>query len=359
MIKFLYPTNLIVNGVLIIANIFYVSDYIYLISPSPLTYNMNDIKIMIDGIIVAYQKILNNNYKKTHESVQIIRINFNGKINEPIKITILYMDEEYHMTLNENFFVKNEKIDKICAHTLFKSDYDLLINYITHHKSLGIKNYILYYNDKLNKLQNDAKSILEYLNNDDQINVTFIEWDYKYWTGIDETWKSYTDINICHCAQITAINDMLYKSKYMFDYVLFSDLDEYLYLEKDINDLLNNNVDVDCFIIYMYWSKYISEHNIDELISITDFTDYFNINNFNKYKTDIPDVREHINRSKIIVKTSNNFINNIHKPYFDISINNKDITLKLNTIYIDGIYQIANLKDKYRKTIIDTYNYYV
>ena len=70
----------------------------------------------------------------------------------------------------------------------------------------------MYYNGKI------TDEIKKYYNKDD---ITLIEWDYIYWKS---------GMYSRHYAQLGQIHDAIYRfGKDRFEYMLFCDLDEYIY----------------------------------------------------------------------------------------------------------------------------------
>jgi hypothetical protein len=118
---------------------------------------------------------------------------------------------------------------KLVAMTMFKSDSDLIESYVSYYKKyLGIEHFFMYFNGN-----EDEFSRLPKVND-----VTYIQWNFPY------------RVNNLHYAQIGALNDFLYWSKHMSDFVLFNDLDEYIQnnTQKDIKLFLQNEgTEYDCF----------------------------------------------------------------------------------------------------------------
>lgn len=350
MLEFHSPLNLIVDDIVIVYNIFYSNDYIYIISNN---YFMEDkitrflsLDFKINHITTDHINLFSN-IEAYHESNNIYKIkNIYG--DEHILLTIIYNNNNYEFNLSEKHFISSEKYDLISLMTLFKSDYELLLVYINYYKSIGIKNFTFYYNytfDDLKKLKNIDK-IIETIEKDESIFVNFIEWPYNYWIKFDN--------NLNHNAQTPAIADMYYKSSNRFKYLYFNDLDEYLFFDDpkvlNIQDFLKKYDNIDVFQLNMYWSKYINEtiekdKNGMELISYSDLEKNFDVKKF--IIQDNPKKNDIVNRSKILLKTNLGGCS-VHKEIRHLYSNNGPIKIDYKRKIINGFYHICNLKDKPR-----------
>jgi len=347
MLYFEKPVNLIVDDLVIVYNVFFTSETIYVISNNYYTedkkrllnleFKINDVKTKNINLFrdLCHQESINL-YKLQNESNDYDK-----------KLTVCYKDNEYDILLTKQNFIY-EKNDFITLMTLFKGDYELLPTYICHYKNLGVKHFYFYYNysyEELIQLKNIQK-IIDNINTDDEIDCTFIEWNYPYWKTVNT--------NFIHYAQCPAMCDMYYKSKHLFQYIYFNDLDEYLFFQdKDVNnfnELINKYNSIDVFQFNMYWSKYVIENNKEQdsnentLISYFNFNKSFNVNNFV-----ILDQKERskTNRSKILLKT--NLLGClVHKEINKLSSNKGKINMPYNRIILDGFYHITNLLEKKR-----------
>ena len=198
----------------------------------------------------------------------------------------------------------------------------------------------------------NAINILNDISNDNDINVKLIEWNFTYWYKP----PNYTIHSI---AQLTAITDMLYKSKYLFEYVFFNDLDEYLFFDnnesyENIFQLISKYEEYDCIKFNMFWSHYINdtvvfndEHNI-KTISYENFNNNFNINNFTKDEN----VTNDDWRTKCIIKTNSNYYYLVHRPCttYYCKKNNSIELVKLNLTEkrLDGFFHLMNITEKIR-----------
>lgn len=127
--------------------------------------------------------------------------------------------------------------------TLFKDDYKLFPIFYEYYKNQGVDHFFMYYNGKL------TKEISDIFNFND---VTLIEWDYQYWN--DSKYK------YSHHAQLGQMHHAIYRyGKNISDYMIFCDLDEYLYINDTINikNYILNNSDIDKFGFCNKWSNTI------------------------------------------------------------------------------------------------------
>lgn len=348
MIYFEKPINLIVDDLVIVYNIFFTTETIYVISNNYLTEDKKrflHLEFKINDFSVKNINLFDTNC--FHESINLYKLQNDSNDTEK-KITVCYNDKEYDIYLTKQNFIYEEN-DFITLMTLFKCDYELIPTYIYHYKNLGVKHFYFYYNysyQEFIQLKN-IQEIIDNINTDDDIVCTFIEWNHKYLRHING--------NLIHYAQCPAMTDMYYKSKHLFQYIFFNDLDEYLFFQdKDIsnfNQLINKYNNIDVFQFNMYWSKYIIENimecdnNGNTRISYLNFKKHFNINNF--VITEQKD-KNHIHlRSKILLKT-NLFGCTVHKPINRISSNTDIIKINYNSIILDGFYHITNLLEKKR-----------
>jgi hypothetical protein len=348
MLHFEKPTHLIVNDLVIIYNIFCTSETIYVISNNYLTedkkrllhleFKINDVSIQNINLFDTYC---------FHESVNLYKLENNYTDSEK-KLTVCYNDNEYDIYLTKQHYIY-EKNDFITLMTLFKYDYQLIPTYICHYKKLGVKHFYFYYNysyQEFIQLKN-IQEIIDNINNDPDIHCTFIEWDYEYLRHING--------NLIHYAQCPAMTDMYYKSKHMFQYIFFNDLDEYLFFQdkeiNNFNELINKYNSVNVFQFNMYWAKYINnsvmecDYEGNTGISYLNFQKTFNINHF--VITEQKDKEDKHIRSKILLKT-NLYGCTIHKPLSEISSNTEIIKIDYNSIILDGFYHITNLLEKKR-----------
>jgi hypothetical protein len=332
------PTNLIVNNVVIIHNIFYTKDIIYIICNT----NNTHLGFKVDDIVVGHLHLFTKTLPQ--QPINLYQLK-NTSTKENIKITTILNNTEYYIHLTKNNLIREQK-ELISIMTLFKSDYNLIPAYIKHYKALGIKYFYFYYNysyTKFIQLENITE-ILHSINIDKDITCTFMEWNYDYWLNKRRS---------IHNAQSPAMTDMYYKSRYLSQYILFNDLDEYVYFEdKDVNKfdkLISKYHGIDVFQFKMYWATYVPKNTInhDNLkISYNDFIESFDIGNFVCIKNQKP--KAYLQKSKILLKT--NLLGcTVHKEVAALNSDKGTLRIPYKRIIIGGFYHIRNLIEKYRK----------
>jgi hypothetical protein len=95
--------------------------------------------------------------------------------------------------------------------TLFKDDKALIPAYVQYYRELGVEHFYLYFNGGV-----VPSDVPQY---DD---VTYLSWDHPYHVHLP---GAYTPV----FAQLGAINDMLYYGKFISEYILYNDMDEFIY----------------------------------------------------------------------------------------------------------------------------------
>lgn len=134
---------------------------------------------------------------------------------------------------------KTYKSKKLALTTLFKTDYKLMNIFYDYYKKQGVEHFYMYYNGKI------SNEIKKYYNKED---ITLIEWDYVY--------NNNDSVISRHYAQPGQMHDALYRfGKDEYEYMIFCDLDEYLYInDKKIIDLLEDR-SVDSYGFRNVWAN--------------------------------------------------------------------------------------------------------
>ena len=212
--------------------------------------------------------------------------------------------------------------------TLFNDDYDLLKKYLKYYSNLGVEIFFLYYNKKIDY------NLIENINmlNEDNKKIYLIEWNYEYW------WNK--NNNKHHHAQTMAINDSLNILKNFGKYILYNDLDEYIYLDDydNFNQLIQNNIDTDIFIFKNRFCKMG-----EDLIKYDEFDIAFNLSKIIK-----GNFWEN-GREKNLIKSNNINVMGVH--YCFKKFNTKNINEKT----IGEFYHIINFKEKNREILMTEY----
>jgi hypothetical protein len=342
MIYFKKPTSLLIDNLAIVYNIFYSNEFIYIVSNNYFEEDKKTRSFILDFKVNGeFVKYINEYGSFCHETMNIYKIE--NKWDKMI-LTVVYKENEYNFDINENNFI-SEKNDFITLMTLFKNDYYFIPVYLKHYKNLGIKHFNFYFNFSLDELLNlkDMNNIIDEIKKDNEIEVSFIEWNFKYWI--------HHKTNFLSNAQCPAIADMFFKSKNQYKYIYFNDLDEYLFFKdtniKSFSEFLDKHKDIDVFQLNMYWSDYQNELlEEDGTISFYNFSNNFNINNF-VIKDEI-DKNKITSCSKIILKTSHLGCG-VHKEIRMLYSNHGIVKTEYKRLVIDGFYHIYNLKEKRRK----------
>lgn len=129
---------------------------------------------------------------------------------------------------------------KLVAMTLFQGDHYLIPAYVAYyHQKFGVEHFFLYYNGVLDTVTLPPLDL-----------VTYVEWNHPYY--IDD----HVQYNR-HCAQFGALNDFLHMAKHFVDYVLFNDLDEYIFWNR--NDCsLSEFIYAQSKICYAFQMQYVA-----------------------------------------------------------------------------------------------------
>ena len=241
-----------------------------------------DKEIMIDGwpVIEGVQFISREHHDDIYSDMCIIKHD-------------MYIADERHILLTLNGVSRQIQIEeyeapkprkyKLVAMTLFKDDINLIEPYVRHHRKLGVEHFYLYYNgvEPLAKLP-----VFD--------DVTYMPWPHVY------------RFNGLHVAQLGAMTDMLAMAKHVAEYVLFSDLDEYLIWRARVSlcDFIASN---DMFSVYAFLNNFILLEDPSRIgLQIDE----------GRYKKTLQ--MEFGKRSKCIVKASLTNVMGVHKPMKDV-----------------------------------------
>jgi len=147
-----------------------------------------------------------------------------------------YTDSHIQVTVNYDNVCKTLLLDNINGDiqnkynltitTCFQGDYDLFPMWYDYYTKQGVEHFYMYYNGILT---DTVKDILN------KPNVTLHEWCFNYWSPYG---------NRKHFAQLGQIQHALYKyGKNISEYMIFCDLDEYLYFHNKtiLNKIISND----------------------------------------------------------------------------------------------------------------------
>ncbi len=266
-------------------DIFHKNDQIILICP--VYYNNYDYsKINIfanNNILYLSEKKL----KIEREPIVILIYNY---ISEEKKNNITVKYENITKTF-ELINFKSKKKKNLAQTTLFKDDFYLIELFYNYYTKQGVETFFLYCNKEIT---NEIISVCA------NKNIKLLEWDFNYW-NIDCDYK--------HHAQLGQMHHAMYKyGKNEYNYMIFNDLDEYMYItNKKIIDYIFEK-QKECYVFLNYWSETIDGNipkKIPDIIRIgikyeykdrskciykLDNVDYINIHynkNFTNYQLDI------------------------------------------------------------------------
>jgi len=228
-------------------NIFFKNNKLYLILPiynEP--YSTDDIKISIekDNVSIPLQ-ITTKFMKDTWEPSLIYVYDYNAMVST-IQVKVEYREHIHEYTLTHEITTPSLNCN-VCLTTLFKDDYTLFPFFYNYYKKQGVGHFYMYYNGKITPEIREMFN--RYISTND---VTLIEWDFIYW--IDESRKC----KYYHHAQMGQMHDALYRyGKDNCDYMIFCDLDEYLYIANNtiLNYILQNNKSVDLIGFCNKWAN--------------------------------------------------------------------------------------------------------
>ena len=259
--RWLFTDMFITNGHLVLISTFYPDVII----------KYSDIDVLLhkaDGLCVDKKLKLSKKFERNNPGpVRIIFYKIKAYSEVEIYVSYAGVSKRFHLVQET---IEKKKQNSIAAATLFKNDYELIPQWINHHKKHGINYFYLYYNGRLNS------AIRKYLPQEE--NIVVCDWDYSYWTeGIDikndfnpVVWDTLVldkkAINNYHHAQPMFINSIVHKYSNQHDWILFTDLDEYISLKTKtaLIDYLDGKK-VTGFIIPNYFG-YDKSNNFDYIL---------------------------------------------------------------------------------------------
>jgi hypothetical protein len=226
-------------------DVFIKDKLLYIIMPLYKNYHsFREIKVESNDQVLPLFK---NYFDNKHEPFRILIYKIEDIINDNINIKISF---------DHLIFTKKIKVDKynnkynITFSTLCKDDYRLSDNFINYYKNLGVDCFIFYLNLQITKEIEDYYLYLQ--KKYPSIKINLFEWNFDYWY--------YDGYRKQHHIQPACINHALYKfGKSQSHYMLFCDLDEYIYLnEISLTEFLKNNPSLDTVGFKNIWSKTLS-----------------------------------------------------------------------------------------------------
>ena len=251
--------NLEINNIIIFFNIFLKDSELYLICPINKETDLISKKLTIvynDKELLLKREIIKDKYEPTQVLIYEFPLNDSDEYN----ILVKYND------ISKSFKLKNiisKKQYKLTLTTLFKTDFNLINIFYDYYKKQGIEHFYFYYNDEIT---DNIKALC------DKKDITLIQWNYQYWNNNAKYSR--------HYAQLGQMHDAIYRfGKNMCDYMIFCDLDEYMYVEnKKLINLIEDNK-VDTFGFRNIWAN-----TLDNKIPET-FPSKFKVGQKFRYKT--------------------------------------------------------------------------
>jgi hypothetical protein len=226
-------------------NIFIKNNKLYIITPLYKDYNTKNstIKISYNSTeLIRLEQITKAEYEATQ--ILIYDFNFNSNPEDIYEIKVSFNEKM------KVFMLKHEKTNKnkkLALTTLFKTDYKLNAIFYDYYKNQGVEHFYMYYNGKI------TDEIKRYYDKED---ITLIEWDYVYLNNA----AAYSR----HYAQLGQMHDAMYRfGKDKYEYMLFCDLDEYLYITNQKLIDLVSDTSVDTFGFRNLWAN-TKDNNVPE-----------------------------------------------------------------------------------------------
>jgi hypothetical protein len=221
-------------------DIFYKNDLIYIIAPFYHSTFPDFSLIQLfqgDSQLELVRMLSRNSYEPT--CVLIYKPSIN---NEFISVNVRYDNIQIEYNLKH---YQTTKTDQLIQTTLCLHDIYLLDIYYEYHRKIGVQKFYMYYNGVIT---DDIK------NKFNKENIFLIEWNFHYWNPEHSNYYK-------HHAQPGQIQHALYKyGKDSAKYMLFNDLDEYVYIKNDsLQNLLLQNPDY--IFLCNAWSK-LSDNSI-------------------------------------------------------------------------------------------------
>ena len=147
------------------------------------------------------------------------------------------LDGKYYLFYNYENFIKNSQIT---ACTLFFTDFKnsrLYIDY--YYEDHGIKNFWLYYNGEISKIEEFINS----LKIPEEVSVVIFSLDLPYWQNF--CGKREHIVNLWpHSAQSIQLSHSSILANYYSEYLLSVDLDEYVSMDINLSKFLSENPEI-------------------------------------------------------------------------------------------------------------------
>jgi len=223
-----------------IFDIFIKKEFVYMImSINTREINENEITMNINSETLNFNsKIVRNIHPEPIMIFKYDKPNSNLIKNNIAKIVYSNIEKTKEI---EN--MENTEQYLLTLTTLFKDDYNLFPLFYEYYKNQGVEHFYMYYNGIASP---EIKKIF------DKEDVILIEWNFQYWIPECQ--------GVPH-AQLGQMHNAIYKyGKDNSKYMIFCDLDEYMYLENiNLKQLILNNEHINTFGFNTIWAKTIDD----------------------------------------------------------------------------------------------------
>ena len=274
-------------------DIFYKNNKLYLIAPlysEP--FDSDKIIIHIGGKVLA---ISDKKIKNCGEPIAIYIYNVDSLENTiNIEVSFYNLKRSYTLQHLANTNTNTNTNESLVLTTLFKDDFRLFPIFYDYYMKQGVTHFYMYYNGI------STPHIKQLLN---KRNVTLIDWPFQYFNN--------KNCKYLHHAQPGQLHHALYKyGKGRHDYMVFCDLDEYLYIPNvSLKEYILQHKEIDSFGFLNKWSQSL-EHTRPFSSRVLNILNESTLNNkvplttFPKRFLTAKGVMPYNSRSKNIHKTS-------------------------------------------------------
>lgn len=278
-------------------DMFYKNNKLYLILPiysEP--FDSNKLIIHIGGTIL---QLSDKKIKNCGEPIAIYIYNVDS-LENTINIEVSFFNLKRSYTLQHLANTNTNTNDSLALTTLFKDDFRLFPIFYDYYTKQGVEHFYMYYNGI------STPQLKQWFN---KRNVTLIDWPFQYWNA--------KNCKYMHHAQPGQLHHALYKyGKGSHDYMIFCDLDEYLYIPNiSLKKYIFQHKEIDSFGFLNKWSQsldYITPFSMRVLKKLNNKAP---VTVFPKRFLTAKGVLPYNNRSKNIHKTSSVDILGIHMAH--------------------------------------------
>lgn len=246
------------NGRLFAFDAFIKCGYLYLIMPLYHNYpSSHDIHVFMKfGKITLQSNIIK--YKGEPVHIMIYKIHSKVPNNQ---CAIIYNMRKF---IIQDVWKEHNHLYQNCTlslTTLCQHDYPLLQPFINYYVEQGVERFYIYYNEILTKEIQESIETICNKNNIELEKIVFIEWNFDYWNK--------NSMGTPHHAQLGQMHHAIYFfGKIYCDYMVFCDLDEYLYIkESKLNSFIKKHPNVDSFAFENIWAHNEQPNKEKKIIS--------------------------------------------------------------------------------------------